>query len=122
MSVFGPNARAAFDRATERAKAVLKAGDRVRVDGATVTFAYWSGAWGLPDPEGRAFSSRSKDDLSAWNIVAINGHPVSFRDDRGQRAVDDDLRMFRAVKVQKRRAAFRIVPNAPTTSETPYEA
>lgn len=108
MSVFGPNASAAFSRSVDRARKVLKSGDRVRVDKTTVTFAHW-GWLEQPDATCDYFAGRSVDELHPYNITAVNGRPVSFRDPRGEAEVAADISMFRAVKVQRRRQAFRLI-------------
>jgi hypothetical protein len=122
MSYCGTGAVEAFKRAAARARLVLKAGDRVTLGSScgggkqTVTFAHFSDHRGMPDPNGRMFSSRSLDDLSPWNIVKVNGKPVSFRDPDGEAAVEQDTRRrgnerqhFHASVVQARRASFRVV-------------
>lgn len=60
--------------ATERAKKVLKPGDRLcvsRCGGSqpTVTFVEWDGLW---------IRSRTLDDIAASNILRLNGKPVDF--------------------------------------------
>jgi len=113
--VFGANASAAFARASERARAVLKPGDRVTLSSScgsgvtTVTFANW-GHVGHPVPGHAYFAGRTVDDLHPWNITKVNGQPVSFRDDRGQREVSSNQAQFRAERVQRRRRAMRIIP------------
>lgn len=106
MSVFGPNASAAFVRSAERARLVLKPGDRLSMASAcggraqTVTFSHWYG---------NTISSRSVDDLSAWNIAKVNGVPTCFQDEHGIAAVKADTDRFAAERVQRRRSQFQIV-------------
>ena len=113
--VFGPNASAAFARASERARAVLKPGDRVTLGSScgsgvtTVTFANW-GYVGHPVPDHAYFAGRTIDDLHPWNITKVNGQPVNFRDDRGETEVGGDRCQFHAERVQRRRRAMRVVP------------
>jgi len=64
-------------RATARAKAVLKPGDRIctrRCGGGlhTYTFAGWDGDW--------ITTKGGTDDISARNIVKLNGEAVRFGD------------------------------------------
>lgn len=65
------------DRAVERAKAVLKEGDRIRATrcgggSPTFTFVGWEGRW---------ITSRTRDDISPMCVIAVNGVPTSFDDD-----------------------------------------
>lgn len=68
------NHRAWCDRATERAKVVLKPGDKLRVQRCgpsytTVRFTEWDGIWAC---------SRTMSDIHAVNIMKVNGTPVDF--------------------------------------------
>ena len=73
-----PDYRAAF----EKAAAVLKPGDRVRMiaHGAARQVSYIFGGWDPSSPSGQYFVSKSGvDELHPWNITAVNGVPTSFR-------------------------------------------
>lgn len=64
-------------RAVERARRVLKAGDRIGATECcdhkfTVTMTGWDGPW---------ICSATRDDISAFNIYKVNGVPTSFRDE-----------------------------------------
>ena len=67
---------AASKRATERARAVIKPGDRVSrtmccsIKG-TFKFTHWEGQW---------LCGKTVWDCHAINVYAINGEPVSFAD------------------------------------------
>ncbi len=74
-----------------------------------MTFANW-GYVGHSVPDHTYFAGRTVDDLHPWNITKVNGQPVNFRDDRGQREVSSNQAQFRAERVQRRRRAMRIVP------------
>ncbi len=69
--------RAHADRATAKAKAVLKPGDWLQytmcggVQG-RAKFTHWDGIWAC---------SRTKSDIHALNIFKVNGQTISFRDD-----------------------------------------
>lgn len=76
-------------RAADRARAVLKPGDRIRVTrcgGASPTYTFdgWA-SWLTPEYAGRPprwMQSKSGiDDLSPFCVLAVNGVPTSFRDD-----------------------------------------
>lgn len=72
--------REASKRATERARAVLKPGDRLRVTKcgggqATVTFQRW---------EGDSIVTPARNDVHASHIVKLNGKPISFQDEANQ--------------------------------------
>lgn len=113
MSDFSDAGRAAFQRCADRAKKVLKPGDRVLVGGcggsrSTVTFRAWTNGWGEPDPDSNSFSSISVDDLSPWNITKVNGVATSFRDPEGEEAVARDNAPRRAMSVQRRRSMMRL--------------
>lgn len=76
-----------ISRTAERARVVLKPGDRIRVtrcggSAPTFTFEGWS-PWLLPEMAGppRWMRSKSVDDLSPFCVIAVNGVPTSFRDD-----------------------------------------
>lgn len=76
---------AALRRAEERARAALKPGDRLYVERcggirATVKFVGFCDYLGRPDPQGRCIQSKTLDDLHAWNVLRVNGVPMSFRD------------------------------------------
>lgn len=120
--VFGPAASAAFQRAADRARLVLKPGDRITLGSScgggrqTVTFSHWSDGWGLPKADGKSFSSRTLDDLSPWNIVKVNGEAISFRDAEGVAMVeannkrfDQESELAHAARVQQRRRSMRAV-------------
>lgn len=69
--------RAEAYRARDRAKALLKPGDRIRVSRCggllrTYTFSHWDGFW--------AVSVSGISDLSPTSIDRLNGAPVSFMD------------------------------------------
>lgn len=81
----GPSARqllesrTEFDRAVERARAVLQIGDRLRVERCggscpTYTMTGWDGRW---------ITSASRDDLAATSVIKRNGQAISFRDPPG---------------------------------------
>jgi hypothetical protein len=119
---FGPMASDAFQRAADRARKVLKPGDRLTLGSScggstqTVTFSHWSDGLGLPDPNSDTFSSRTLDDLSPWNITKVNGKAVTFRDPAGIAVVQADNARFEqerallhAAQVQRRRRLMRIV-------------
>lgn len=60
----------------ERARLLLKVGDRVRVTACpgtkrTITFAGWSGQWMI--------SKSGREDYHPINVDMINGHPVDFK-------------------------------------------
>lgn len=60
-----------------RAKQVLKQGDRIRVTHCpgtkrTITFDHWDGNW--------IVSKSGKDDYSAMSIDMLNGKPISFKE------------------------------------------
>jgi hypothetical protein len=60
---------------TNRAKAVLKKGDRIRLTHCpgtkrTITFDHWDGPW--------IVSKSGKDDYSAESIDRLNGEPITF--------------------------------------------
>lgn len=82
---------AAGRRATERARAVLKPGDKIRVIGcggtvATCRFvAFGTKADGSPVDW---ICSRTRDDISASHIIRLNGVPTSFRDDPAAHLAD----------------------------------
>ena len=64
-------------RATARARAVLKPGDRLSVtlcaDGrGTVTMRGWDGDW---------ITSATRNDIHAMHIIKVNGCWMTFRDD-----------------------------------------
>lgn len=64
-------------RATERAKLVLKPGDRITFTRCPGTkrwgiFVGWDGAW---------IETKTLCDVAAYNISKINGVPVTFRDE-----------------------------------------
>ncbi|WP_269220869.1 hypothetical protein [Brevundimonas vesicularis] len=67
-------------RAVERAKAVLQPGDKIGLTICGGGRAYYRmvGWGGL---NGAYIESRTSDELSPYNIVALNGVPTSFRDD-----------------------------------------
>lgn len=70
--------RAATSRATARAKAVLKPGDRLYCGGCggtrfTVTMTGWDGEHWI--------TSKTKNDIHASHIIKVNGVPTSFWDD-----------------------------------------
>lgn len=71
--------RAHYKRSVERAKAVLKQGDKVRVgtcEGRS-TYTFWT--WDEHHPD--FFISKSGiDELHPYNITRVNGAPTSFRD------------------------------------------
>lgn len=68
--------RAHYKRAADRARAVLKYGDRI-----TVTSCPGSKRWAIFDHwDGQWVCSKTRDDFSAFNISKINGVPVNFRD------------------------------------------
>lgn len=106
--IFGPNASAAFARASERARKVLKAGDRVRIDGSTVTFMHW-GWRDRPEATCNYFAAKTVDELHPWNITKVNGQTVSFRDERGETEVGLDKKRFGAERVQRLRGSIRLV-------------
>ena len=63
-------------KATERAKKVLKPGDKIRsrrCPGRLVTyrFSHWDGSW--------IVSASGIDDIAAVNIDRLNGQPISFK-------------------------------------------
>ncbi len=67
--------RARLKAATDRARRVLRMGDRIvvtRCPGTkrTVTFEHWDGDW--------IVSRSGIDDISASNISKVNGEPVNF--------------------------------------------
>lgn len=67
---------AEMGRATERAKAVLRPGDRLVVTSCPgtkrwVRFIGWDGSW---------IVTATRDDFSAINISKVNGVPTSFAD------------------------------------------
>jgi hypothetical protein len=67
--------RKRFLAATEKAKKILKSGDRIRVTKCpgtkrTVTFAGWDGHW--------IVSKSGINDYAAANIDRLNGEPVDF--------------------------------------------
>lgn len=69
-------------RATERARATLRPGDRLRVNGcggtsATVTMTGWCPLY--PN----WITSKSRDDIHAMHITKVNGVPTSFADPPG---------------------------------------
>ncbi|MBO9380293.1 hypothetical protein GG804_26360 [Sphingomonas histidinilytica] len=71
---------AAGKRATERARAVLKPGDRLLVTKCgggkgTVTFQGWDKDW---------IVTPSRNDVHASHILKVNGKPASFLDDTDQ--------------------------------------
>lgn len=60
--------------ATDRARDVLKPGDRlyvIRCGGSksTITMTGWDGNW---------ITCRSRDDIAAVNVLRVNGKPVAF--------------------------------------------
>lgn len=118
---FGPAASAAFKRSADRAREVLKPGDRVTLGSKcgggsqTVTFSHW-GWLELPIPDFSYFSARTIDELHPWNITKVNGQPVSFRDPEGEAFVhanhrqhDEERRLQGAARIQARRRALRVV-------------
>lgn len=77
--VMSPERRAHVDRATERAKAVIKEGDRIGCvfDAGlkkTFIFDHWEhGCW--------LFSrTGAVSDGHAFHVYRLNGQPISFRD------------------------------------------
>lgn len=127
MSAFGQQATAAFDRATERARAILKPGDRLLIANcggrSTVTFVGWVDHRGVPDPVGRCIASKTLDDLLAWNVSKVNGQPANFRDPIGVAAVDADVAGIdaerahrRAIAIQQTRNGFRLVKALASTA------
>lgn len=76
MSSVTPEHRAEYFRAFERARRVLRAGDRVTVTHCPgtkrwVVFSHWCGYW---------LCSKTRDDYSAINVSKVNGVEMSFRD------------------------------------------
>lgn len=67
--------REQYNAATERAKATLKPGDRIRATRcggivATYTFDHWCGQW--------ACSKSGIDDIHVCHILKVNGEGVDF--------------------------------------------
>lgn len=79
-------------RATERARALLKPGDRIRCTGcggkvATYKFIAWDRSRVTDEPNSWIISA-SRDDLHASHIIRLNGQPHSFRDDPSAHLAD----------------------------------
>jgi hypothetical protein len=83
--------RAASKRATERARASLKPGDKIRVTGCGGTVAtcrfvgFDTKSDGSPSDW---ICSRTRDDIHASHIFRVNGVPTSFRDDPAAHLAD----------------------------------
>lgn len=77
MGRMSPDQIAASQRATDRAKALLKPGDRLQVEYGcsnriiNVTMTGWEGVW---------ICCRSYNDIHAHHVRKVNGVPISFRD------------------------------------------
>lgn len=74
-----------YQRSADRAKAVLKQGDKVRMighgAGGSGRVSYLFDHWDEHSPSGEYFVSKSGiDELHPYNIERVNGVPVSFRD------------------------------------------
>ncbi|USN15426.1 hypothetical protein KIKIMORA_02800 [Brevundimonas phage vB_BpoS-Kikimora] len=70
--------RAHYGRSVTRAKALLRRGDKVRLTicgggEATYVFDCWDGEWMI--------SKSGIDELHPYNVVRLNGKPLSFRDE-----------------------------------------
>jgi len=83
---------AANQRATDRARLVLKRGDKIRCTGcggtvATYKFLAWDTSLITGEPNGWIVSP-SRDDLHASHIIRLNGQPHSFRDDPAAHLAD----------------------------------
>jgi hypothetical protein len=108
----------AFHRAAERARPILKAGDRVFIDGcggarSTVTFIEWVNYKGEPDLGGDLFRSASCDELHPWNIHKVNKVPMTFRDEDGEKLVALGQGERRALAAQRNRKGFHVIGDAP---------
>ncbi|UTC28316.1 hypothetical protein GURKE_02850 [Brevundimonas phage vB_BpoS-Gurke] len=70
--------KAHYARSVTRAKALLRRGDKVRLTicgggQATYVFADWDGEWMV--------SKSGVNELHPYNVVRLNGKPLSFRDE-----------------------------------------
>lgn len=76
--------RAASKRATERARAVLKPGDKIRAvgcGGTVATYRFIGFDTKMDGTPSDWIRSRTRDDIHASHIIRLNGVPTSFRDD-----------------------------------------
>lgn len=77
-----PDLQAHYRAAAARARPVLRRGDRVRMiaHGSDRAVTYTFEAWDETSPSGQFFISRSGvDELHPFNITAVNGQPMTFR-------------------------------------------
>lgn len=82
---------AASRRATARARAVLKPGDKIRVTGCGGTVATCRFVMFGVRSDGTPadwIHSRTRDDIHASHIIRLNGVPTSFRDDPAAHLAD----------------------------------
>ncbi|WP_312145217.1 hypothetical protein [Brevundimonas sp.] len=83
--------RAASRRATDRARAVLKPGDKIRATGCGGTVATYRFICFGTKTDGTPsdwICSRTRDDIHASHIIRLNGVPTSFRDDPAAHLAD----------------------------------